>query len=79
VVVMAASATDNQIGVRLIDRVVAHTPTVTKAWVDAGFKDDVAIHGAVRGIDVEQVLRSDSQAGFVRSRSGGSWSRSTAP
>jgi transposase len=65
VVVMAASATDNQIGVQLIDRVVAHTPTVTKAWVDAGFKDDVAIHGAVRGIDVEQVLRSDSRAGFV--------------
>jgi transposase len=65
VVVMAASATDNQIGVKLIDRVVAHTPTVTKAWVDAGFKDDVAIHGAVRGIDVEQVLRSDTRAGFV--------------
>ncbi|GAA0985814.1 hypothetical protein GCM10009555_061950 [Acrocarpospora macrocephala] len=36
VVVMAASATDNQIGVRLLDRVVAHTPTVAKAWVDAG-------------------------------------------
>src|SRR3954466_4903694 len=51
VVVMAASATDNQIGTRLRDAVVAHTPTVTKAWVDAGFKDDVAIHGAVRGID----------------------------
>ena len=49
----------------MIDRVVAHTPTVTKAWVDAGFKDDVAIHGAVHGIDVEQVLRSDSRAGFV--------------
>ena len=65
VVVTAASATDNQIGVRLLDRVVEHTPTVTKAWVDAGFKDDVAIHGAVRGIDVEQVKRSDSRAGFV--------------
>jgi len=65
VVVTAASATDNQIGVQLIDRVVAHTPTVTKAWVDAGFKDDVAIHGALHGIDVEQVLRSDLTAGFV--------------
>jgi hypothetical protein len=32
VVVMAASATDNQIGVRLLDRVMAHTPTVAKAW-----------------------------------------------
>lgn len=65
VVVMAASATDNQVGVRLLDKVVAHTPTVTKAWVDAGFKDDVAIHGAVLGIDVEQVKRTDSTAGFV--------------
>lgn len=65
VVVMAASATDNLVGARLLDRVVEHTPTVTKAWVDAGFKHDVAIHGAVLGIDVEQVKRSDSRPGFV--------------
>jgi transposase len=65
VVVTAASVTDNQIGVRLLDNVVAHTPSVTKAWVDSGFKDHVAIHGAVRGIDVEQVKRSDTTAGFV--------------
>jgi hypothetical protein len=65
VVVMAASATDNQIGVRLLDRVVQHTPTVSKAWVLAGFKDEVAIRGALLGIDVEQVKRSDTRAGFV--------------
>ncbi len=65
VVVMAASATDNAIGVKLLDKVVAHTPTVTKAWVDSGLKDDVAIHGAVLGIDVEQVKRNDTTAGFV--------------
>jgi transposase len=65
VVVMAASATDNTIGVKLLDKVVAHTPTVSKAWVDAGFKDDVAIHGAVHGIDVEVVKRSDQAVGFV--------------
>src|SRR3954451_22181128 len=65
VVVMAASATDNQIGVRLLDRVVEHTPTVSKAWVDAGFKDDVAIHGALMGVDVVQVKRSDTHTGFV--------------
>jgi transposase len=66
VVVTAASATDNQVGVQLLDKVVEHTPTVKKAWVDAGFKDDVAIHGAVLGIDVEQVKRSDTAAaGFV--------------
>jgi hypothetical protein len=33
--------------------------------VDAGFKDDVAIHGAVNGIDVEQLKRSDTRAAFV--------------
>jgi transposase len=55
VVLTAASATDNLIGVSLLDGVVAYTPTVSKAWVDSGFKDDVAIHGAVLGIDVEQV------------------------
>lgn len=65
VVVTAASATDDQIGTRLLDKVVAHTPTVTTAWVDAGFKDDVAIHGAVRGIDVVQVKRTDTRPGFV--------------
>jgi len=65
VVVAAASATDNQIGAALLDKVAAHTPTVTKAWVDAGFKDDVAIHGALLDIDVQQVKRADTTAGFV--------------
>jgi transposase len=65
VVVTAASATDNQVGTRLLDKVVEHTPTVTKAWVDAGFKDDVAIHGALMGIDVVQVKRTDTRPGFV--------------
>ncbi len=65
VAVVAASVTDNAIGVKLLDEVLTHAPTVTKAWVDAGFKDDVAIHGAVRGIDVVQVKRADTTAGFV--------------
>ena len=34
VVVLAASATDNAIAVKLLDKVVAYTPTVTKAWMD---------------------------------------------
>ncbi|HWS36447.1 MAG TPA: IS5 family transposase [Actinoplanes sp.] len=65
VVVTAASATDNTIGVDLLDKVVEHTPTVTRAWVDAGFKDEVMIHGAVLGITVEQVRRNDQRPGFV--------------
>jgi hypothetical protein len=62
---MAASITDNAIEVRLLDKVVAQMPTVTKAWVDAGFKDDVTIHGAVPGMDVEHVKRNDTAIGFV--------------
>ncbi|GGL18853.1 hypothetical protein GCM10012284_61790 [Mangrovihabitans endophyticus] len=65
VVVTAASVTDTAIGVRLLDKVVEHTPTVTRAWVDAGFKHDLGIHGAVLGVDVEVVKRSDSKPGFV--------------
>ncbi len=65
VVVTAASVTDNAIGIRLLDKVVAHTPTVTCAFVDAGFKQDLALHGAVLGIDIEVVKRSDTRPGFV--------------
>ena len=65
VVVTAASVTDNVIGVRLLDKVVEHTPAVTRAWVDAGFKHDLAIHGALLGVDVEVVKRSDTKRGFV--------------
>ncbi|WP_406068560.1 IS5 family transposase [Micromonospora sp. NBC_01638] len=65
VVVTAASVTDNAIGIQLLDKVVAHTPTVTRAWVDAGFKQDMALHGAVLGVDVEIVKRSDTKPGFV--------------
>ncbi|SCE76322.1 Transposase [Micromonospora echinospora] len=65
VVVTAASVTDNAIGIRLLDTVVERAPTVTRAWVDAGFKQDLALHGAVLGIDVEVVKRSDTRPGFV--------------
>jgi transposase len=65
VVVTAASVTDNAIGIRLLDKVTEHTPTVTRAWVDAGFKQDVAVHGAGLVVDVEIVKRSDTGQGFV--------------
>jgi hypothetical protein len=65
VVVAAASATDNAIGTHLLDKIVEHTSTVARVYVDAGFKDEVMIHGAVLGITVEQVKRSDTRPGFV--------------
>jgi hypothetical protein len=61
---MAASTHDNALGTALLSRVAAENPTVSKAFVDAGFKDDVAIHGAALGIDVEVVSRVDGESGF---------------
>lgn len=65
VVITAASVTDTAIGIRLLDRIAKHTSTVTRAWVDAGFKDDLAIHGAITGVDIEVVKRIDTTPGFV--------------
>jgi hypothetical protein len=39
--------TGTSIGTDLLDKVVEHIPTVTQAYVDAGFKDNFVIHGAV--------------------------------
>jgi hypothetical protein len=78
VVVTAASVTDTVIGVRLLDKVVEHTHTVARARVDAGFKHDLAIHGAWLDIDVEVVKRSDTTTGFVPIAKRGWSSRSTA-
>jgi transposase len=64
VVVTAASVHDNAIGVMLLDK-VAGVGTVSKAWVDQGFKNTVVAHGARRGIDVEVVMRNPGDTGFV--------------
>lgn len=64
VVVTAASVHDNVIGVMLLDK-VAKVGTVSKAWVDQGFKNAVVGHGAGLGIDVEVVCRNPGDTGFV--------------
>lgn len=65
VVVTAASVHDNTIGIALLDKVAIDNPTVTRAWVDAGFKNAVAEHGASLGIDVETVHRDPQTRGFA--------------
>lgn len=45
VIVTAASASDNTIGINLIDQAKAIHPALTKTWVDAGFKNRVIEHG----------------------------------
>jgi len=65
VVVASAGLHDNVFGTRLLDKVVAKAPTVTKALVDQGFKSSVVEHGAGLGIVVEIVQRNPDQTGFV--------------
>ncbi len=55
VIVTAASASDNTIGINLLDQAKATHPTLAKTWVDAGFKKTVIELGATLGVDVETV------------------------
>ncbi|MFE7077395.1 transposase [Streptomyces sp. NPDC057620] len=65
VIVVAASVHDNAIGITLLDQIAADNPSVTKGWVDAGFKNAVIDHGAALGIDVEVVRRDPDTKGFA--------------
>jgi transposase len=65
VVVTAASVHDNAIGIGLLDKVAIDNPSVTTAWVDAGFKNAVAAHGAGLGIQVAVVHRDPGIRGFT--------------
>jgi hypothetical protein len=65
VVVVAASAHENAVGITLLDKVAADTDTVEKALVDQGFKNAVVAHGEKVGIEVEVVERNPAQTGFV--------------
>ncbi|MEV6638216.1 IS5 family transposase [Actinoplanes sp. NPDC051470] len=64
VIVTAASVSDNTIGSALLDRATDTYPTLTKAWVDAGFRKKVVEHGAALGVDVEVVTKDPQVKGF---------------
>lgn len=64
VIVTTASASDNTIGLDLLDRATRTYPTLTKAWVDAGFRTKVVEHGAALGVDVEVVTKDPQVKGF---------------
>ena len=68
VVILAASAHDNEAGIALLDQAAERCGTcLEKVLVDQGFKDAVIIHGAVKDITVEVVRRNpdDQGRGFV--------------
>jgi transposase len=64
VIVTAASVSDNTIGLNLLDRATETYPTLTKTWVDAGFRKKVVEHGAALGVDVEVVTKDPQVKGF---------------
>lgn len=64
VIVTAASLSENAVGIRLLDRVTETYRTISKTWVDAGFKNTVVEHGATLGVDVEVVPRKKQTPGF---------------
>jgi transposase len=64
VIVTAASVSDNTIGLTLLDRATAAYPSLTKAWVDQGFRKKVVEHGATLGVDVEVVTKDPQVKGF---------------
>jgi len=64
VTVTAASLSDNAIGIRLLSQAKNTYPTISKAWVDSGFKNAAVEHGATIGIDVEVVPRNNKTRGF---------------
>ncbi|WP_248003437.1 hypothetical protein HEP84_57675 [Streptomyces sp. RLB1-33] len=64
-IVVPASVHDNAIGITLLDQVAADNPSVTKGWVNAGFKNAVIDHGAALGIDIEVVQRDPHTKDFA--------------
>ena len=51
-----------------MERVAARHPSVTMAWVDAGYKQSVIDQGAQHGIDVQVVTKDPQQRGFTPQR-----------
>ena len=64
VAVAAAGLSDNVIGKGLLDQTKSTYPTISKTWVDTGFKNTLIEHGATLGIDVEVVSRKAETRGF---------------
>jgi hypothetical protein len=65
VVCLAADVHENVIGIHLLDKVAAASPSVRKALVDQGFKAAAVEHGVGVGIDVQIAPRDPQATGFV--------------
>jgi transposase len=64
VTVVAASMSENQAGIRVLNQAKASHPSIVKTWVDAGFKNQFVEHAATLGVDAEVVPRNVETKGF---------------
>ncbi|WP_407992297.1 IS5 family transposase [Kitasatospora sp. CMC57] len=64
VTVTAAGVSDNDAGKQLLTQLATTHPTITKAWVDTGYKTQAIEHGAKLGIDVDVVPRNAQVKGL---------------
>lgn len=64
IIVMAASVTENKAGIQTLEQVKTTYPTITKTWVDAGFKNQFVEYAAELGVDAEVVPRNTEIRGF---------------
>lgn len=64
VTVVAASVSENNAGIQVLDQAKASHPTIVKTWVDAGFKNRFVEHAATLGVDAEVVPRNVEAKGF---------------
>jgi transposase len=64
VIVRAASVHENNAGIRVLNQAKALHPTITKVWVDQGFKNRFVEHAATLGINAEVVTRNPEARGF---------------
>jgi transposase len=64
VIVVAACVSENKAGIAVLDQVKALHPSITKTWVDTGFKNQFVEHAATLGVDAEVVNRNAQARGF---------------
>lgn len=64
VIVCAASASENKAGMQVLDQAKNLHPTITRTWVDQGFKNQFVEHAAALGVDAEVVTRDPGAKGF---------------
>lgn len=64
VIVCAASVSENNAGIRVLNQAKALHPTITTTWVDQGFKNRFVEHAATLGVNAEIVTRNPEARGF---------------